>query len=126
MTVFHVNLIMYLSTRCSSSSAFLRASRLPFASTLSTVPTFTSISPVSRIFSFPSFSRHIQSAAPFSVNYRSFFSSALPSLSYSTPRWSHGVDWRSPISLRAQIRTASPDIERLDRNIATMGISPQL
>ncbi|XP_051151881.1 aconitate hydratase, cytoplasmic-like [Andrographis paniculata] len=35
----------------------------------------------------------------------------------SAPRWRYGVDWRSPVSLRAQIRIASPVPER---KIATM------
>lgn len=39
----------------------------------------------------------------------------------SVPRWSHGVDWKSPASLTSQIRTASPLLERLQRTFATMG-----
>uniref|UniRef100_A0A164ZWJ2 Aconitate hydratase n=1 Tax=Daucus carota subsp. sativus TaxID=79200 RepID=A0A164ZWJ2_DAUCS len=38
----------------------------------------------------------------------------------SVPRWSHGVDWKSPASLTSQIRTASPLLERLQRTFATM------
>ncbi|KAI8008595.1 hypothetical protein LOK49_LG07G02578 [Camellia lanceoleosa] len=52
---------------------------------------------------------------------RSFsFSSAFRNLRCSVPRWSHGVDWNSPASLTAQIRTASPLIGRFERKIATM------
>jgi aconitate hydratase len=51
------------------------------------------------------------------------FSSALRSLtSYSAPRWSHGVNWRSPLSLRAQSRTATPGLKRLERKLSTLGI----
>ncbi|KAK6134786.1 hypothetical protein DH2020_031456 [Rehmannia glutinosa] len=44
------------------------------------------------------------------------------SLSYlSAARWSHGVDWKSPTSLAAQIRIASASIDNLlHRKIATM------
>lgn len=38
----------------------------------------------------------------------------------SIPRWSHGVDWKSPASLTSQIRTCSPLLERLQRSFATM------
>ncbi|KAK3014234.1 hypothetical protein RJ639_008167 [Escallonia herrerae] len=48
------------------------------------------------------------------------FSSAFRSLRSSVPRWSHGADWKSPASLRSQIRTASPVIQRFHRNIASM------
>lgn len=39
----------------------------------------------------------------------------------SVPRWSHGVDWKSPASLTSQIRSSSPLLERLQRSFATMG-----
>lgn len=51
----------------------------------------------------------------------SSFSSALRSVRCSVPRWSHGVDWKSPASLSAQIRTASPAFNCFYRKIATMG-----
>ncbi|KAL0353650.1 UNVERIFIED_CONTAM: Aconitate hydratase 3, mitochondrial [Sesamum angustifolium] len=109
---------MYISTYCSSSSAssssILKACRVRFASTLS--------SSVNHSFSSPSrtFARNPPSR-PSIVGYRSLsFSSALRSIRCSAPRWSHGVDWRSPVSLRAQIRTASPVLERFERKIATM------
>ncbi|KAK4714908.1 hypothetical protein R3W88_020815 [Solanum pinnatisectum] len=87
---------MYLST--SPFSPFVRAS--------------SSTSAVSRIFF--SFSRQIQPARFFATTYRS--------IRCSVPRWSnYGVNRRFPISLKAQIRTASPVVER---NVATMGISP--
>ncbi|XVF70692.1 hypothetical protein PTKIN_Ptkin11bG0182800 [Pterospermum kingtungense] len=67
-----------------------------------------------------------QSSASSSVSfwnqkYRSLsFSSSLRSLRCSAPRWSHGVDWRSPASLRAQARIAAPVMERFHRRIATI------
>ncbi|GLU01079.1 hypothetical protein SLE2022_184050 [Rubroshorea leprosula] len=86
-------------TASSSSSALLRA-RL-FSSSLRT--TLTSPPPSSLI------------------NHRSFsFSTAVRALRCSVPRWSHGVDWRSPVSLRAQIRGVAPVIEQLERKFATM------
>uniref|UniRef100_A0A7N0TFJ0 Aconitase/3-isopropylmalate dehydratase large subunit alpha/beta/alpha domain-containing protein n=1 Tax=Kalanchoe fedtschenkoi TaxID=63787 RepID=A0A7N0TFJ0_KALFE len=48
------------------------------------------------------------------------FSSSSRSLAPALPRWSHGVAWRSPVSLRAQIRTAAPLIERLEHRFSTM------
>lgn len=49
------------------------------------------------------------------------YSSTLRSLRCSVPRWSHGVDWKSPISLTAQIRTAAPALNGFHRKLATMG-----
>jgi len=49
------------------------------------------------------------------------FSSALRSVRSSVPRWSHGVDWKSPASLNSQIRAcAAPLSNVLYRKIATM------
>lgn len=48
------------------------------------------------------------------------YSSALQSLRVSSPRWCHGVDWRSPVRVKAQIGTVSPVNERLERTISTM------
>ncbi|GKV42686.1 hypothetical protein SLEP1_g50066 [Rubroshorea leprosula] len=87
-----------------SSSRALIASR--FASTLSVASSFSKDSPA------------------FSVWFRSLkcrslsFSSALRSMRCSVPRWSHGVDWRSPVSLRAQARIAGPVIEKFERRMA--------
>lgn len=50
------------------------------------------------------------------------FSSALRSLTYSAPLWSRDINWRSPLSLRAQSRTATPGLERLERKLSTLGI----
>ncbi|XP_010278679.1 PREDICTED: aconitate hydratase, cytoplasmic-like [Nelumbo nucifera] len=100
---------MYIAA--SSSAAFIRASRARFSSSLST---------------FSSLSRTSLAASPLQsslslTKYRSLsFSSAFLSLRSSAPRWSHGFDWKSPLSLRAQIRTAAPVIERFQRKIATM------
>ncbi|XP_043691053.1 aconitate hydratase, cytoplasmic [Telopea speciosissima] len=99
---------MYISA--SSSAALLRASRVRFSSSLS----------------LPSISRTLTSplphpSSPSLLKARSLcFSTAFRSIRTSVPRWSHGVDWRSPDSLRAQIRTAAPVIERFQRKIATM------
>uniref|UniRef100_A0A7N0TIU7 Aconitate hydratase n=1 Tax=Kalanchoe fedtschenkoi TaxID=63787 RepID=A0A7N0TIU7_KALFE len=46
--------------------------------------------------------------------------SRLLSFSAAVPRWSHRAAWRSPASLRADIRTAAPLIERLERAFSTM------
>ncbi|KAI3497294.1 hypothetical protein L1887_39800 [Cichorium endivia] len=48
-------------------------------------------------------------------------SSAFRSVRSSVPRWSHGVDWKSPATLTSQIRTtASPLLDRFHRSLATM------
>ncbi|KAL0362276.1 UNVERIFIED_CONTAM: Aconitate hydratase 3, mitochondrial [Sesamum calycinum] len=103
---------MYFPSCCSSSStssSVLRACTVRFASTLS--------SSVTRSFSSP-----CRASPPTcSVSCRSAcFSPAFRSVRCSAPRWSYGVDWRSPVSLRAQIRSASPVLERFERKIATM------
>ncbi|XP_022877543.1 aconitate hydratase, cytoplasmic [Olea europaea var. sylvestris] len=105
---------MYLPTYCSSSS-ILRACRIRTASTLSaSAPSFSSV--VASRTSAKQDSVRFSSLSSVSFRSRSFSSS----LRSSALRWSHGVDWRSPVSLRAQIRTASPVLERLERKIATM------
>ncbi|KAL0406931.1 UNVERIFIED_CONTAM: Aconitate hydratase 3, mitochondrial [Sesamum latifolium] len=103
---------MYFPSYCSSpstSSSVLRACRVRFASTL--------FSSVTRSFSSP-----CRASPPAcNVSCRSVcFSPASRSVRCSAPRWSYGVDWRSPVSLRAQIRSASPVLERFERKIATM------
>ncbi|KAJ7981297.1 Aconitate hydratase [Quillaja saponaria] len=77
-----------------------------------------------RLFS-PAFSRTFGSPStkpsPSSTGYHSLsYSSALRSFRCSVPRWSHGVHWRSPVNIRAQIRAVAPVIERFERKIATM------
>ncbi|KAJ4833032.1 hypothetical protein Tsubulata_010661 [Turnera subulata] len=66
----------------------------------------------------------IKPSPPASVCYQTSrslsFSSALRYLRCPAPRWSHGVDWRSPFSLRAQARAASPAIAQLQRKISNM------
>ncbi|XP_042514227.1 aconitate hydratase, cytoplasmic [Macadamia integrifolia] len=100
---------MYISA--SSSAALLRASRVRFSSSLSSLPSFT------RTLASPL----PNSSSPSLIKARSLsFCTAFRSIRTSVPRWSHGVDWRSPASLRAQIRTATPVIERFQRKIATM------
>ncbi|KAM7498886.1 hypothetical protein LguiA_023300 [Lonicera macranthoides] len=94
---------MYIGTSA-SSSALVRASKVRFASSISL-----------------SLSKPTSVSSPSLVSYRSLSSSsAFRSLRFSVPRWSHGVDWRSPASLRAQIRNAVPVIQRFERKIATM------
>ncbi|KAL3508482.1 hypothetical protein ACH5RR_027883 [Cinchona calisaya] len=105
---------MYVPTCSSSSStttpsAIFRAASFRFASTLS--------SPSSRSFVSPSVPKPPSSFVPCRS---SKLSSAFRSLRFSVPRWSHGIDWRSPVSLRAQIRTAAPVIQSFERKIATM------
>ncbi|KAJ4976543.1 hypothetical protein NE237_001649 [Protea cynaroides] len=88
----------------SSSAALLTASSVRFSSTFS---------------HFPSISRTL--ASPSLLKARSLgFSTAFRSIRSWVPCWSHGLDWRSPVSLRAVIRTAAPVIERLERKFATM------
>ncbi|CAI9088389.1 OLC1v1022698C1 [Oldenlandia corymbosa var. corymbosa] len=114
---------MYVRTCSSSSSpsssAILRAARVRFAST----STISFSSPVSRSFAAGSGSGSSLAAAkpPSFFSCRSlYYSSAARSLRCSVPRWSHGVDWRSPVSLKARIRSSAPVIERFERKIATM------
>lgn len=112
----YIYIVMYFPTYWSSpsttsSSSILRACRLRFVSTLSSSLNH-SFAPPSQVCPPPS-----------TISSRSLsFSSAFRSLRCSAPRWSYGVDWRSPVSLRAQIRTASPVLERFERKIATMGM----
>ncbi|EEF38199.1 aconitate hydratase, cytoplasmic [Ricinus communis] len=99
---------MYIMTASSTASSLLRASRARLLSS-------SSSSVISRTTPLP------PPLPKFSVTNRSLsFSAAVRSLRCSVPRWSHGVDWRSPVSLRSQIRTASPVIERFQRKISTM------
>ncbi|XP_028060289.1 aconitate hydratase, cytoplasmic isoform X2 [Camellia sinensis] len=103
---------MYITTY--SSAALRRASRTrpsSFSSSFSSLskPVYSSSS--SPVLSSPSISNQCRSFS---------FSSAFRNLRCSVPRWSHGVDWNSPASLTAQIRTASPLIGRFERKIATM------
>lgn len=103
---------MYITTSTSAASSILRASsRSRFVSSLSS---FKSL-PARSLSPSPS-------PSPSSlVSQRSLgFASAVRSFRCSVPRWSHRVDWRSPLSLRAQIRTVAPAIERLERAFATM------
>ncbi|KAM7498298.1 hypothetical protein LguiA_022712 [Lonicera macranthoides] len=96
---------MYITTS-SSALALLRASRSRIQPSLSSL---------SRTLPTPPLPPHS------SQSLRSFsFSSAYQSLRRSAPRWSHGVHWKSPVSLTSQIRTVSPLIERLQRNFASM------
>ncbi|KAF7112218.1 hypothetical protein RHSIM_RhsimUnG0250200 [Rhododendron simsii] len=97
--------IVYSPTTSSASLSLLRAARLGFSSSLSRATTAASL--VS--------SSHSSSSSL--IKYRSL--SSFPSFRSVRP-WSHGGDWRSPLSLRAQIRSAAPVIERFQRKVATM------
>ncbi|KAF5746069.1 aconitate hydratase cytoplasmic [Tripterygium wilfordii] len=99
---------MYI-TASTSASSVLRASRARFSSSLS-----SSLSLRSTVYPPLNLSPSITSHRSLS------FSSAFRSLRCSVPRWSHGVDWRSPVSLRSQIRAVAPVIEQFQRKIATM------
>ncbi|KAH8489483.1 hypothetical protein H0E87_024924, partial [Populus deltoides] len=102
---------MYITSSSSASasaSAILRASRARFSPSVSRT---SLLSPPK--FTPPSLTNNNQ--------LRSLsFSSAVRSLRCSYPRWSHGVDWRSPATLRHQIRAVAPFVERFQRKIATM------
>ncbi|KAJ6401318.1 hypothetical protein OIU84_016687 [Salix udensis] len=100
---------MYISSSASASaSAILRASRARFSPSVSRT---SLLSPPK--FTSPSLTNNNQ--------LRSLsFSTAVRSLRRSYPRWSHGLDWRSPSTLRHQIRAVAPVVERFQRKIATM------
>lgn len=112
---------MYMATSPYSSLALLRASRVRFAPSISRVSLSSSSSSSSPHPPCPSriAASASSSSLPFSTisgGYRSLgFLSA-----FRSRRWSHGVDWRSPVSLRAQIRAAAPVIERFERKMATI------
>ncbi|KAJ9170077.1 hypothetical protein P3X46_018211 [Hevea brasiliensis] len=104
---------MYI-TASTSASSLLRASRARLSSSLS-----SSITRASALASPPP--KVSPSSFANTTQHRSLsFSAAVRSLRCSVPRWSHGVDWRSPVSLRSQIRAVAPVIERFQRKIATM------
>lgn len=106
---------MYLTS--SLSTPLARASRFRFTSSLSTY------SSLSRSLAASSHSSVSPPSPPSLTSSRSLsFSTAFRSLRSSNPRWSHGYDWRSPVSLRAQIRTAAPLLEQFQRKMATMGM----
>ncbi|XP_062106113.1 aconitate hydratase, cytoplasmic [Humulus lupulus] len=71
------------------------------------------------------FSRAFSSSIPKPFSPPSSTSSVHRSLGSSSafrslPRWSHGVHWRSPYTLRSQIRAVAPVIEQFQRKIASM------
>lgn len=116
-----ITVIMYITTGTSSllkkasSSSSSSSSARSAGSKL-----FSSISrPADSAFNRKVVADSIQ--APCQNHRFSSFSSALRSVRCSVPRWSHGVDWKSPASLSAQIRTASPVFNGFYRKIATMG-----
>ena len=110
---------MFIAASPSSSLSLLRASRARFAPSISRVSLSSSSSSSSPCPSGVSASGSCSSSSFSTVSggYRSLgFLSA-----FRSPRWSYGVDWRSPVSLRAQIRAAAPVIERFERKMATIG-----
>ncbi|XP_024024109.1 LOW QUALITY PROTEIN: aconitate hydratase, cytoplasmic [Morus notabilis] len=98
---------MYITASYSSASSLLRASR------------------ASRLFS-SSLSRPFARSLPKPYSPSSFSSSSvaayrsLSSAVRSVPRWSHGVHWNSPYTLRSQIRAVAPVIQQFQRKIASM------
>lgn len=107
---------MYKTTSASASS-LLRASRarLSSSSSSSSSSIYRASAPLASPPPPPA------SSLANTIQHRSLsFSSAFRSLRCSVPRWSHGVDWRSPLSLRSQIRAVAPVIEQFQRKIATM------
>ncbi|KAI9115728.1 hypothetical protein K1719_013397 [Acacia pycnantha] len=85
----------FSSSSSPSFSLLKGASRLRFLSSPSKPSSISKIPPSSVSFS----NQKLQSLS---------FSSALRCISCSTAPWSHGVDWRSPPSLRLQARVAAP------------------
>ncbi|KAK8627695.1 hypothetical protein V6N13_135299 [Hibiscus sabdariffa] len=70
---------------------------------------------------FPSSLRNLNLNPSLLNNHRSISSSAaVRSFHCSASRWSHRLDCRSPLSLRAQIRAFHPIIERFQRKFSTM------
>ncbi|EXB83385.1 Aconitate hydratase [Morus notabilis] len=102
---------MYITASYSSASSLLRASR------------------ASRLFS-SSLSRPFARSLPKPYSPSSFSSSSvaayrsLSSAVRSVPRWSHGVHWNSPYTLRSQIRAVAPVIQQFQRKIASMDRLP--
>ncbi|KAH7511690.1 hypothetical protein ACOSP7_030380 [Xanthoceras sorbifolium] len=98
---------MYISSSSASRARFATSSLSRFSSSFSLCKTTSTSS---------------QSCVSFvNQRHRSLsFSSSLRSLRCSASRWSHGADWRSPVSLRAQIRSAAPVLQTFERKIATM------
>ncbi|KAJ0103108.1 hypothetical protein Patl1_04180 [Pistacia atlantica] len=102
---------MYISSSSASRARFATKSFARFSSS----------------FSFsPALSKTTGSAYASSQSCVSFVNQKYRSLSFSSvlrcaaPRWSHGVDWRSPVSLRAQARITGPVPEQFERRIATL------
>lgn len=93
---------MYIAiTNSSSSSAILRASsKVRFSTSLQPKPCFVKASLLSSPF------RSVSTSSAFR----------------SVSRWSHGVDWRSSVTSRAQIVAVAPVVQQFQRKIATMGI----
>ncbi|KAL3509755.1 hypothetical protein ACH5RR_029156 [Cinchona calisaya] len=93
----------------SSSPSSSRLSRRTASAVVNTVSESKTINSVPKTFNGPCGNPRFLS-----------FSTALRSVRSSVPRWSHGVDWKSPASLNSQIRTASPAVDGFYRKIATM------
>ncbi|KAL1345707.1 hypothetical protein HN51_019426 [Arachis hypogaea] len=93
---------MYMTAYSSSSSMLLRATRTKLISS-SLSRTFLSSPPPRPTASYRSLAFSSSAAA-------AFRSSSVAA------RWSH---WRSPLSLRSQIRAAAPVLERFHRKLAT-------
>lgn len=110
-TITSSQLLKKAASSTNSSRNFTSSSRLP--------------RPTAAASSVEGAATRVNSAKSFngnSVNNPRFlsYSSALRSVRSSVPRWSHGVDWKSPASLSSQIRTTSPACNGFYRKIATM------
>nr|WMP39834.1 aconitate hydratase [Solanum melongena] len=74
----------------------------------------------------PNFNSSFSVSKTLSKSSSAYCSSGYSSLGFSStfrsPRWSYGVDWKSPISLKAQIRTAAvtPVLNNFHRKLTTM------
>ncbi|PPR99342.1 hypothetical protein GOBAR_AA21326 [Gossypium barbadense] len=74
----------------------------------------------SRTRFFHSSFRNLSPSSPSLLNHQRSLASAAVRSFHCSPRWSHRLDWRSPFSLRAQVRAVNPVIERLERKFSTM------
>ncbi|PPS11717.1 hypothetical protein GOBAR_AA08927 [Gossypium barbadense] len=99
---------MYVTASSSPSSSLLRAASA-YSPTLFFRSSFRNLT-----------STNQASLSVINHHRRSLTSTAVRSFHCSVPRWSHRLDWRSPLNLRSEIRAFNPIIEQLQRKFATM------